>query len=387
LPFEQYATLAKPRLLTTALFLGVILAAVVLLVMRLEKRWSVKPDGGRESSRSICMAGAVSLYGALFPVLAAGRDVHFFEGFDRYALHASPAVAIIMVGFLFGAVRGRIRQLFLGLLLLLGVATQILNAYHWAQMWEHEKALWWQLWWRAPALQDGTTLLASIQGEGFFEDYEVWGPANLIYYPLADTVQVGAEVLNTETIYKMWAGSVEERGMRGLSYGRDFNKSLLLALPDDSSCLKVVDREELLLPLRFEARLIPLLRFSHVEQIDLTMRSAAPPAAIFGPEPAHEWCFYYQSAEQAKQAGDWEDVVRTGDEAIAAGKRPVDRAEWLPFLEGYLRAMDEGKTGYVAGEIKADAPLVKQICEAVEGGPFRFGVDIQQALIVTLCNE
>lgn len=333
------------------------------------------------------MVGVLSLYGALFPVLAAGRDVHFYEGFDRYTLHASPAVAILAVGFLFGAIRGRIQQVFLGLLLLLGVATHVLNAYQWAQAWEYEKALWWQMWWRAPALKDGTTLLASIQGEGFFEDYEVWGPANLIYYPEVDTVTIGAEVLNPDTIYKMWAGAVEERAMRGLIYERDYNKSLLLALPSDNSCLKVVDREDLLLPLRLEPRLIPILRFSHMEQIDLTRRSTSPPSSIFGPEPAHDWCFYYLSAEQKKQAGDWEAVVHIGDQAIASGMRPVGRAEWLPFLEGYLWTGIEDKIGYVVGEIEADAPLVKQICDVVERGPFRFGATIQQALIETLCNE
>jgi hypothetical protein len=327
------------------------------------------------------------LYGALFPVLAAGRDVHFYEGFNRYTLHASPTVAILLVGFLFGALRGRIRQVILGLLLLLGAATHMLNTYQWAQTWEHEKALWWQMWWRAPGLKEGTTLLASIQGEGFFEDYEVWGPANLIYYPLADTVKVGAEVLNSETIYKMWAGAVEERVMRGISYPRDYNKSLLLALPSDNSCLKVVDREDLLLPLRLEPRLIPIFPFSHVEQIELSMRSDTPPVSIFGPEPAHGWCFYYQRAEQKKQAGDWEAVVQIGDQAISAGKRPVDRAEWLPFLEGYLWADDEAKVSYVVGEISADAPLVKQVCDALARGSYRFGESIQQELVDNLCQD
>jgi hypothetical protein len=420
-PFEQYAALEKSWRIGIALFAGAGIAALALFGLELINRvhsenrshgeneqnslngqspfkgrshaavpgaavpGAAVPGAAVPGASSVFFAGALSLYGAMFPVLAVGRDVDFSGGFDKYTLHASPAVAILLSAIIFGYLRGRSQQVLLGLLLFLGASTQILNAYHWQRFWENEKTLWWQLWWRAPDLKDGTILLASLPEDSFYEDYEMWGPANLIYRPGVKDLTIGAEVLNPDTIWKDWAGVVEMRGMRNLGYQRDYNKSLLLALPSDNSCLKVVDRNDLILPLRYEPRLVPILRFSYAEQIDLSSSSTAPPEAIFGLEPPHDWCYYYQNAERLKQAGDWESVVRLGDEAIAASLTPNDRAEWLPFLEGYLWAGNEEKVRDVGGRL--EAPLVKEICDALAQGQSRFDESIQQALTLTLCTR
>jgi len=384
-PFERYATLEKSAQLMTAFFAAASVVGIVLLGMWLLRRYGAEEgeDAGRGRALTVCLVGAVSLYAALFPVLLAGRDVDFTSGFDKYTLHASPALAILLAGLIYGFIRGHGREVVLVLLIFMGVATQVLNAYHWERFWENEKALWWQLWWRAPGLKDGTVLLTSTPEEGFYEDYEMWGPANLIYRPGVGRVTIGAEVLNPVTILSVWEGAVENRSMRGLEYTRDYNKSLLLELPADHSCLKVVDRQDINLPLQFESRLVPILQFSSADQIDLTAKSVTPPAAIFGPEPPHDWCYYYQSAERAKQAGDWKTVVRLGDEAMAAGLTPIDRSEWLPFLEGYLWAGDQNKVADIKGRL--EVPMVKQICDELGRKQYRFGADIQQKLTQALC--
>ena len=60
------------------------------------------------------------------------------------------------------------------------------------------------------------------------------------------------------------------------------------------------------------------------------------PAALFGKEPAHTWCYYYEKAELARQVGDWITVTSLGNEARAQGFVPGDALEWLPFIEGYV---------------------------------------------------
>jgi len=384
-PFEKYAALEKSAQLGFAFFVAASVVVVVLVGLWLQKRYG--DDEGDETGHgravTVCLVGAVSLYGALFPVLLAGRDVDFTGGYDKYTLHAIPAVAILLAGLIYGFIRGRGKEVALGFLIFMGVASIVLNAYHWERFWENEKTLWWQLSWRAPGLKDGTTLLASIPEEGFFEDYELWGPANLIYRPGVDTVTIGAEVLNPETISKVREGAVKKRGMRKLEYFQDYNKSLLLALPADHSCLKVVDREDILLPLRYEPRLVPILQFSYVDQIDLAANNSIPPAAIFGPEPVHDWCYFYQNAERAKQTGDWNAVTQLGDEVYSAGLTPIDQAEWLPFLEGYLWAGDESKVSDIKSRL--DARLVREICDELGRKQYRFGEAIQQELTQTLC--
>jgi hypothetical protein len=60
-----------------------------------------------------------------------------------------------------------------------------------------------------------------------------------------------------------------------------------------------------------------------------------PPTEIFGKEPAHNWCYYFQKADLARQLGDWQSVVRLGNEAQEKGFSPSSPQEWLPFIEGY----------------------------------------------------
>ena len=73
--------------------------------------------------------------------------------------------------------------------------------------------------------------------------------------------------------------------------------------------------------------------------VDLILESteSSVPESIFGPEPAHTWCYYFEKADYARQTGDWEGVARIGDEATAAFFQPNDLSEYLPFIEAYAR--------------------------------------------------
>jgi hypothetical protein len=61
----------------------------------------------------------------------------------------------------------------------------------------------------------------------------------------------------------------------------------------------------------------------------------AMPKDLFGKEPLHTWCYFYEKAELARQAGDWLQVAKLGDKAIGQGYAPSDPYEWLPFIEAY----------------------------------------------------
>jgi hypothetical protein len=68
--------------------------------------------------------------------------------------------------------------------------------------------------------------------------------------------------------------------------------------------------------------------------------SGNTPAALpklFGTEPPHNWCYFYEKADLARQEGDWAQVARLGDEAFAIPYLPNDPSEYLPFIEAYAR--------------------------------------------------
>jgi hypothetical protein len=61
------------------------------------------------------------------------------------------------------------------------------------------------------------------------------------------------------------------------------------------------------------------------------------PASLFGKEPQHGWCYFYEKAELARQRGDWAAAAALGDESARLGFAPADAFEWLPFIEAYAR--------------------------------------------------
>jgi hypothetical protein len=87
------------------------------------------------------------------------------------------------------------------------------------------------------------------------------------------------------------------------------------------------------------------------------------PAAPFGKEPAHAWCYYYERAELARQAQDWPQVVGLASQAGEAGYAPEDAFEWLPFIEAYARTGDlEAAQRLTRRAWDADAKVHRGIC-------------------------
>jgi hypothetical protein len=104
---------------------------------------------------------------------------------------------------------------------------------------------------------------------------------------------------------------------------------------DPPACLRLLE-PELDSGNRFiaeESHMREASALSNPEQI-LPSATAVMPA-VYGPEPAHGWCYYFQKADLARQLGDWETVIRLGDEALALNDYPNNPLERFVFIEGY----------------------------------------------------
>jgi hypothetical protein len=90
---------------------------------------------------------------------------------------------------------------------------------------------------------------------------------------------------------------------------------------------------------------LPLLGHKDAQALRISDPSLIRPAAgtpaaltlLFGAEPAHTWCYYYEKADLARANGDWSLVADLGDRAFKASFRPDDQSEYLPFIEAYAR--------------------------------------------------
>ncbi len=353
--------------LSHALGFAALLAAALLLVWGYTRRTN-SPAGERDPARRTWARDALILGGlgvlvTVLPVILSGRDAQFRDYLDRYTLQSSAATALFVAGV--GAALPKRAWRAAGLSVLLGLAlfTHLGNAVKYAENWEVQKQVWWQLAWRAPQLQTGTTLVAYLPaGQRYPEDFEVWAPANAIYAPQPDPLRITAQVLNAETVAEIAAGGTSARDFRTVQYTRDYSRALILSMPAMDSCLHVLDGRRPDLPAHEDALVRKVAGVSNLGQVVMDGTAAQPPADIFGSEPSHTWCYYYQKAALARQQGDWTQVAALGDEAVGRGLAARDVSEWLPFLEGYIYLGRSADAQRVAAVMRSDAPTIAALC-------------------------
>jgi hypothetical protein len=68
--------------------------------------------------------------------------------------------------------------------------------------------------------------------------------------------------------------------------------------------------------------------------------SKTPPIDLFGQGPPHEWCYYFEKADLARQKKDWQEIIRLAEGAKGQNLWPRNPSDWLPFIEAYIRSGD-----------------------------------------------
>ncbi|HEY2981617.1 MAG TPA: hypothetical protein VGJ22_10580, partial [Anaerolineales bacterium] len=83
---------------------------------------------------------------------------------------------------------------------------------------------------------------------------------------------------------------------------------------------------------------------------------------IYSPEPVHGWCYYFETADLARQVGDWPRVSDLGDIAFALGDYPNDPTERFVFIEGYAHMGEWDKAlGYSQVSYDVSKNLVRPL--------------------------
>ena len=97
--------------------------------------------------------------------------------------------------------------------------------------------------------------------------------------------------------------------------------------------------------------------------IETDQPQQTPPEIIFGQEPEHGWCYYYQKVSLARQKEDWQEAERLTDEVLRAGLRPQDTSEWMPFFVAYARAQRFDDANILANWLRDDQDFRHSYCE------------------------
>lgn len=370
-----------------------LLAATLLLVWAYT-RCAASTAGEGESARrtwarDALIIGGLGVLVTVLPVILSGRDAQFRNYLDRYTLQSSVTTALFVAGI--GAALPKRAWRVAGLSALLGLAlfTHLGNAVKYAENWDVQKQVWWQLVWRAPQLRTGTTLVVYLPaGQRYPEDFEVWAPANAIYAPQPGPLRITAQVLNGDTAAEIAAGGTGMRDFRTVQYTRDYAKALIVSMPAMDACLHVLDGRRPDLPASEDALVRQVAGVSNTGQIVTDAEQAQPPADIFGSEPPRTWCYYYQKAALARQQGDWMQIAALGDEAVRRGLTASDVSEWLPFLEGYANLGRDADAQRAAAAIRSDTRTTASLCAQPQTAWGVYSsVEAAATMVSLLCTE
>jgi hypothetical protein len=257
---------------------------------------------------------------------------------------------------------------FLTVLITASVAFQVNHSVRYKNLAAYQNELIWQLAWRAPDLQPGTTLVThKLPNLEYLSGNAIASQINWTYA----TEQVDEN--RAMKYFFLLLNSPQQEAVEEISPDRSIHyrfrtwqfigsTNQILAISENSKgCLRVLDAE--LTPVNTVVELYPksmadAVNLSDLETIIKTVTQKNPPAHLFGSEPAHTWCYYFEKADLARQQGDYSGSYALIKEANAKYFYPLDLTEWYPFIDSALHLGQFDEAAELSSRIILDSYLV-----------------------------
>jgi len=355
---------------------GVLLAGITItLAIYAERRIKLSADENdsgenqEQVRKEPLILGSLGMIFGVLPVVFANRSVDI-AGFSHYGLPASIAAAVFMAGFidLFSSqkIRSMAVYVIIGFAALshFGIASNAVT---------EETALqkfWWQVSWRAPSIREGTTLIVNYPLYGMGDGgYGLMEAADVIYYPgfegeIPVHYPIAGLTFTSDVVPNILDGTVYDKTQyRSHTVDIDYSNLLIISQPTLGSCVHIINGSQTLISNYDPSNMILVAPSSKIENVIQDVEPAFPSVTIYGDEPEHDWCYYFQKADAAAQMGDWDVVASLGDEAIRLELSPQDRVEWLPFLKAYAVTGNSERLKQMSKRIVGDKFLRDQVCD------------------------
>jgi hypothetical protein len=357
---------------TIALYVAVTLIGFAIAIFFLWKG-NEEPKSKRESFYAIGL-GLFLLPFAGAPFWSTGLSISLAHPASRFTLPFMFAVCLIVVGLIDLINWPQVRYGLLALLIGLAAGRQFLWSTDYLRDWQAQKNLFWQLTWRAPGLKPNTLVL--INEELFFyADNSISAPLNWIYAPENHSNEIDYVLFyptnrlghslpalrkDIPIQYDYIAGRFTGNTSQVIAFYYDPPACLRLLEPDIDANNRFISDE---------SHMREASALSNPEQILASSKAIMP--AIYHPEPAHGWCYFFEKADLARQLGDWKEVAKLGDTAFKLNDHPNNPVERFVFIEGYAhvgdwdRALKLSKESYQVSK-EYVGPLLCQLWTRIE---------------------
>jgi hypothetical protein len=357
---------------TIALYAVVMLAVFAVVFIHF-----FKADNEVNKAGDIVPAIGLGLFTLPFagvPFWTTGLNISLDHPASRFTLPFMLGVSLILVGLLELIPREKWRNIILAALISLAAGRQFLWSTDYLRNWQAQKELFWQMTWRAPGLKPDTLVLMNEE-LSFYADNSISAALNWIYAPEFQEQQIPyALFYPTNRLDGSLPALQPDIPIRFSYIAGEFEGNTSDAVAfyfKPPACLRLLD-PVLDVDNRFiseESLMRQASALSNADRVLAEQTSVMP--AIYGPEPAHGWCYHFEKADLAAQFGDWEEVARLGDKAFKLDDYPNSPLERFVFIEGYAhvgqwkRAVELSDVSY---RVSKDfvGPLLCQLWERVE---------------------
>jgi hypothetical protein len=325
-----------------------------------DDRWGLQAAG----------IGLVAIFAGRLPSWAAGLPLKLEFDYDRFMLSIMLGASLFIVGLATFILKdGKRKIIILSMIIGLSTAYQfsISNAFRRDR--DNQRAFLWQLAWRIPAMKNGTVLLTYELPLKYVSDLQITAPINWIYAPSLSIRELPYVLLyiksriNSAILPSLKPHTPIQLQYRTVGFRSTTSNSVVIYKQADG-CLRVLDQ------VYGNAQTLPGASYFLLDAIPLSdpnqIQANAPQPVLdntlFGIEPAHDWCYFYEKAELARQQSDWGQVVKLFNQAQKAGQNVSMPVEYLPFIEGF--AMN-GQTETALKLTDRTLTAQKELCAAV----------------------
>lgn len=340
---------SQPFNIVSLVVAGLLAMLLPVLLTRLTSDEPTNESADASFAKQAALLGGLAVLAGFLPGWYVVRHIaqpgHFG---DRFALPSIFGASLLVVALLAFVADRRNQRHFLLAAVMIGLAVgyqmRAVNNYRWD--WERQQRIYWQLYWRAPALLDGTVIVGNAAitttavtyaaAYAFNNVYDTPSRTDLppVWYvnyfrtPISSNLQafISGDIQPVDRFANVEFPLTPQTSLP-IFYTNERSQCLVLLQPGDE-LNQDIDEAFHSLTVLYNPALIS------------TEGGGLPPARIFGPEPEPGWCMFYQKAELALERGDIQQVLALKQQADAAGQRFLNAHELFPFVEAALAAKE-----------------------------------------------
>jgi len=313
--------------------------------------WSL--DLEHQRGQKLLLLGLILFFLGALPLWFAGISASIYDAHGRFTFSVMLGCSVTLFAFIKLVItKPRFQVAIVSLFIVLGVAIQIEAQNDFRRSWSHSKSFFSQLQLRAPALEEGTTLIVDAKVPSWdsttISEHDLSIPLNILYagdqnpsnlrywaIPIGEVDNSRLDFLTDSPLL-----TPIEVKTRNQNFSGQIGQHIVLSF-SPPGCLRVLE------PFHFSGLVHNILtqRVNDSRPSVIGKRANIKNDHMRNINGELGWCHYFQLAELASQYHDWEQILDLTNEVKRRNLKPTNKDEWTPFLRG-LHKIGDPKVSY-----------------------------------------